>query len=90
MNRNIELDYSFFNNTNSITNYIPLHYIQFFLLLLVPIIIYIVDHISNINNIIFSIPSPIPGTAPPSQQKPPQIQFKNKKNNSYKKLKFKK
>ena len=94
MNHSIELEYGDFNNKNSITNYIPLHYVQFFLLLSVPIIIYIVDHISNINNIIFSMPLPIPGTAPSSQslgqQKPPQIQFKNKKNKSYKKLNFKK
>ena len=94
MNKNIELDYSSFNDKNSITNYIPLYYIQLFLFILVPIIIYIVDHISNINAILFSMPSPIPGAAPsslpPGQQKNPQIQFKNKKNKNYKKPNFKK
>jgi hypothetical protein len=88
MNNNIELDYGIFNDKNSITNYIPLHYIQLFLFILVPIIIYIVDHISNINAMLFSMPSPIPGAAPstqPSQQKNPQIQFKTKKNKKYKK-----
>ena len=90
MNNNIELDYSNFNDKNSITNYIPLHYIQLFLFILVPIIIYIVDHISNINAMLFSIPSPIPGAAPSSQPKNPQIQLKNKKNKNYKKPNFKK
>jgi len=89
MNNNIELDYGTFNGKNSITNYIPLHYIQLFLFILVPIIIYIVDHISNINAIIFSMPSPVPGapSSQPNQQNPPQIQAKNKKNKNYKKLK---
>ena len=90
MNNNIELDYNSFNDKNSITNYIPLHYIQLFLFISVPIIIYIVDHVSNINAILFSMPSPIPGVAPSSQQKNPQIQFKNKKNKNYKKPNFKK
>jgi hypothetical protein len=37
------------------------NFIKFLLLLLVPVIIYIVDHISNINAIIFSFPSPVIG-----------------------------
>jgi hypothetical protein len=37
------------------------NFIKFLLLLSVPVIIYIVDHISNINSIIFSFPSPVIG-----------------------------
>lgn len=37
------------------------NFIKFLLLLSVPVIIYIVDHISNINAIIFSFPSPVIG-----------------------------
>ena len=58
-------------NINSIFNFITKNYIQIFLLILVFIIIYIVDHISNINAVIFGLPSPIPNA---SQQ---QMQAKN-------------
>ena len=51
------------NNWNIFTviKYIKVHYVQFSLLLLVFVIIYVVDHISNINSMIFAMPSAIPG-----------------------------
>jgi hypothetical protein len=49
-------------------NYIKDNYVQFLLLLLVFIIIYTVDHISNVNALIFSIQSPTPGLQNLKQQ----------------------
>ena len=51
-------EYSF-ADISSILNFVKNHYVQIFMLLLVFIIIFIVDHISNINAVIFGIPSPI-------------------------------
>jgi hypothetical protein len=48
-------------NLYTLLNYIKYHYIQFILLILVFIIIYIVDYISNINALFYSIPSSITG-----------------------------
>jgi hypothetical protein len=48
-------------NMNSIFTYIKDNFIQILMLLSVFIIIYVVDHISNINSVIFSMPSAIPG-----------------------------
>lgn len=48
-------------NMNSIFTYIKDHIIQILMLISVFIIIYVVDHISNINTTIFSMPSAIPG-----------------------------
>jgi hypothetical protein len=48
-------------NMNSIITYIKDHLIQILMLTSVFIIIYVVDHISNINSAIFSMPSAIPG-----------------------------
>ena len=53
-------DFSFFNY-NSIINFLQNNYIQIGMLILVFIIIYIVDHISNINAILYGIPSAVPG-----------------------------
>jgi|688.fasta_scaffold84521_2 hypothetical protein len=36
------------------------YYSQYILILLIPLIIYIVDHVSNINAISFGLPSAIP------------------------------
>lgn len=52
-------DFSIYSFT-SIINYIKNNYIQFLMLILVFFIIFIVDHISNINAMIFSITSPVP------------------------------
>ena len=48
-------------NVYTIIRYVQVHYIQFILLFLVFVIIYVVDHISNINAMIFAMPSAIPG-----------------------------
>jgi hypothetical protein len=48
-------------NVHTIIKYVKVHYMQFLLLILVFIIIYVVDHISSINAIIFTMPSIIPG-----------------------------
>lgn len=56
-------------------NYIKDNYVQFLLLLLVFTIIYIVDHISNINAMIITMPSPIIGV---KNLQPTNI-FKNRK-----------
>jgi hypothetical protein len=45
-------------------NYVIENYIQFLMLLSVFVIIYVIDHISNINSMIFSMPSPIPTFQP--------------------------
>jgi hypothetical protein len=58
INKNNEEDFSLWN-IHSVFLHIKDNIIPFSLLLLVPIIIYIVDYISNLNNIIFSFPSPI-------------------------------
>jgi hypothetical protein len=62
MKNNVELDY---NNdsvwdVNSIINFIKDNYVQILLLISVFVIIYIVDHISNINAILYGLPSAIP------------------------------
>ena len=49
-------------NLNSFINYTKDHFIQILLLIFVFIIIYIVDHISNINALLYGIPSAVPGT----------------------------
>ena len=47
--------------TTKIINYIKVHYVQFLLLILVGIIVYVIDHISNINAVLIGLPSSIPG-----------------------------
>ena len=64
-------------NINSIIYFIKNNFIQLLLLILVFVIIYIIDYISNINAMIFAMPSPIPGFA--SSQ--PKIQLKMPKRN---------
>jgi hypothetical protein len=66
-------------NIYKIINYIKVNYIQFLLLILVGIIVYVIDHISNINAVLFGMPSSLPGIN--TQVKPVQIikQEKNKK-----------
>ena len=58
MNKDFSMDedFSIWDILNTKDNFI-----KFLLLLSVPVIIYIVDHISNINAIIFSFPSPVIG-----------------------------
>lgn len=48
-------------NMNSILAYIKDNFIQILMLLSVFLIIYGVDYISNLNSMIFSMPSAIPG-----------------------------
>ena len=61
MNENNEdSDIDFFD-MNSIIQYILSNYTQFLLLLFVFVIIYVVDYISNVNNILFSATQIIPG-----------------------------
>jgi hypothetical protein len=73
-----DIEYSDFkvDDIYSIINFMKENYIQLFLLLLVPIIIYVVDHISNINAVLFGLPSPIPGVSTQSQPKNMQTQDK--------------
>jgi len=80
-----DFEYDDFNiyDINSIISFIKENAIQILLLLLVPVIIYIVDHISNINAILFGLPSPVPTS---SQQ--PQVQ--HQQNHSKKRKGFKK
>ena len=63
----LEVEEYSFTDISSIISYIQNHYIQIFMLFTVLVIIFVVDHISNINAILFSIPSPIPISLPPSQ-----------------------
>jgi hypothetical protein len=77
MNTDIEYDDLNIYDINSILGFIKEKYIQIFLLLLVPIIIYIVDHISNINAVIFGLPSPvITASQPPPPEKNSKMQEK--------------
>ena len=55
-----DTDIDFFD-INSVIQYVLSNYTQFLLLLLVFIIIYVVDYISNVNNILFSATQIIPG-----------------------------
>jgi len=79
-----DLEYDDFNiyDINSIISFIKENTIQILLLLLVPVIIYIVDHISNINAIIFGLPSPVPTS---SQQPQVHQQIHSKKRKGFKK-----
>lgn len=63
MKNNVELEYNDDSvwDVNSIINFIKDNYIQILLLISVFVIIYIVDHISNINAILYGLPSAIPG-----------------------------
>lgn len=72
-NENID----FFNIT-SIIDYISTNYTQFLLLILVFIIIFIVDYVSNLNNMIYgSAQVMIPGIS--DSLKPPEVKKTNKK-----------
>jgi hypothetical protein len=64
-------------NINSITYFIKNNVFQILLLILVFVIIYVVDYISNINSMIFSMPSPITGL---SSSKIKKIRIKKNKN----------
>ena len=78
-----------FDNLSSIINYIKNNYTKFILLICVFIIIVVVDHISYINTIIFSLPYAMPGTMigipnHPNQNQIPNNHFK-KRRRPYKK-----
>ena len=71
-----------FEDMNSIINYIKENYVKIFLLLLVPIIVYVVDHINNYNTIIMT-PLVVPNI--------PNVQgYSEKKNIKNKKIKTRK
>jgi len=63
---------------NSVINYIVFHYKQFILLLIVFIIIYMVDYVSNINSIIYGVVQ-IPGINSKDISKKASNPKKNKK-----------
>jgi hypothetical protein len=63
----------------SILNFMKENFVQILLLILVFVIIYLVDHISNINSAIFGLPSTIPGITSSQPQKKIKISKKNKK-----------
>jgi len=71
MNNNVELEYNDDSvwDVNSIINFIKDNYIQILLLISVFVIIYIVDHISNINAILYGLPSAIPSQVKLSKKK---------------------
>jgi hypothetical protein len=77
---NDEFDGDIYNwNIYTMIKYITLHYVQFLLLILVFIIIYIVDHISYINSMIFTVPSPIPFLTTPDSKNTVPIKIKKPK-----------
>ena len=80
MDNSLEVhDESFsFWNFNSVINFYKDKHFQIFLLLLVFGIIYVVDHISNINAMIFAMPSAIPGVASKNPGKPSKRSKKSK------------
>jgi len=67
-----------FKDINSIIIYIKENIIQIFLLVLVFVIIYVVDHIANINSMIFGIPSAVIGVSSQNIREKNRI-IKNKK-----------
>lgn len=73
---NADLEYHDFNiyDINSFFSFIKENAIQILLLLLVPVIIYIVDHISNINTLLFGLPSAVPSVT--QSQTQPQVHQK--------------
>jgi len=78
---NTDLEYDDFNiyDINSMFAFIKENAIQILLLLLVPVIIYIVDHISNINAVIFGLPSPVPSVTQTQTQSHAHIHSKKRK-----------
>jgi len=66
MDKETEINYENLSEWDliSIINFIKDYFIQLLLLILVFVIIYIVDHISNINTIIFSTQSVVPNSKP--------------------------
>jgi hypothetical protein len=52
-------------NVNTIIIYIKDNFIQFLMLILVVVIVYVIDHISNINAALYGTSSIIPGVPPP-------------------------
>ena len=78
MNNNIDSEDIDFFNINSIIDYISTNYTQFLLLFLVFIIIFMVDYVSNLNNMIYgSAQVMIPGIS--ASLKPLEIKKTNKK-----------
>jgi hypothetical protein len=71
MNQETEINYENLSEFDlfSIIKFIKDYFIQLLLLILVFVIIYIVDHISNINTIIFSTPSVLPTIIHPKRRK---------------------
>lgn len=70
MENSSELDpdnFSFWN-FNSVVNFYKDKFVPILLFLLVFVIIYVVDKISNINAMIFAMPSYIPGIPAPNPQ----------------------
>jgi hypothetical protein len=82
-----DLEYDDFNiyDINSIISFIKENTIQILLLLLVPVIIYIVDHISNINTVLFGLPSAVPSVTQAHTQKQVHQQIHSKKRKGFKK-----
>lgn len=67
-------------NVEYIINYIKNHYIQFLLLIIVCVIVYVIDHISNINAVIYGAPQIIPGVNnKPNEKMPIKKRNKSKK-----------
>jgi hypothetical protein len=77
MNNNIDNEDIDFFNIDSVIKYISSNYTQFLLLILVFLIIFIVDYVSNLNNMIYGATQVIPGIA--SSAKPDEIKKTNKK-----------
>jgi hypothetical protein len=72
-------------NPHSIFNYIKHYYIQLLLLCFVFVIVYVIEHVTNINAMIFSMPSVIPALQTTLQQSGLPLQqssFISKKNKS--------
>ena len=86
MKTDVEYDELNLNDINSILNFITENYIQIFLLILVFVIIYIVDCISNFNTAIFSIHSPIPVMQTQVKNEQIQKQEKNTRKNTRKNM----
>jgi hypothetical protein len=60
---------------NTIIDFIKNNYIQILMFLSVFVIIYVVDYISNINAVLFGIPSAVPGQNTTNQPKKAKLRL---------------
>jgi len=71
-------------DVNSIIEYIKNHYVKILLLILVVIIVYVVDHITNINAAVYGVQQVVPGLATQTTNNAIKLKTKKVKNKNKK------